>query len=135
MLLPLCVACFVVFFVHYNRKYFANPKIMVQFFYNFYAFLGVITALALGARFFNRQTPFNLFCKKYSFGVFVFHCTFLIIANYFMLKLNFSLVLCYCVGFVFSLAASLLFSIIVSKIPFLRYILLGQKGKLNGKNE
>lgn len=131
-LLALCIAFFFVYFAKYRNGFYAKPAVMVQLLYNVYAFSGVLAALAIGCKFFNRQTAFNLFCKKYSFGVYVFHCSFLVIAIWFMLQHNLPLLACYCLGFVFSLGASLLFTMAVSKVPFVRFVLLGiKKGKVN----
>ncbi len=132
ILLVLCIVCFFPYFAKYKNGFYAKPQVMVQLLYNVYAFLGVLAVLATGCRFLNRQTAFSLFCKKYSFGVYVFHCTFMVVAISFMLKYKMPLPACYCTGFAVSLGASLLCTMLVSKVPFVRYILLGiKKGKVN----
>ncbi len=104
---------------------------------NLYLWTMILAVLGCSQRWLNRRTAFTEFLKKRSFALYVFHYPFLVIAAYYAVTvLRLPMAANYPLLLIYDAAVSLLAYELVSRIPLIRYLLLGiRKKKAEGRTE
>lgn len=94
-----------------------------------YTWVMILAVFGCFAHYFNRHTSFTAIMSGLSFGIYLFHYVPMIYIAYFLeTKLNLPYLLNYIITFTGSLAAAVLLTVIVKKIPVLNF-LFGLKPK------
>lgn len=90
-----------------------------------YAWLMVLFVVGLFARFFDHEYQCTAYFNRLSFGIYVFHIPVLLVANYFLCRSGLALWGIYIVEFVVAMVVSWGLYELVSRIPVLRFCILG----------
>ena len=119
------VLCAVYIYLHFGDNYAENPV------FNCvpaiaYCWCACLAILGLAYRYFNKQTPLSRFMTKRSFGLYVFHYLPLSASAYLITKyLSLPVPAIYLIVLVCGFAGGLLLNEIISRIPFVRWAVLG----------
>ena len=126
--LAVCLAGIYVF-VYFGEDY-AVPPVRDTALSIVFAWTTVLAMLTLFKRYFDKKTKLLSFLSRRSFGLYVFHYTFIAAAAYLMhIYGNVPALLQYLICAVSAFVGSYLLEEIVSRIPVLRFLVLGIKKK------
>ena len=118
---------FGVLFVYvYNGKNYAEKEIFGSTLSIGYAWFSCLTILGIGKKYFNREYKFTQYMRKKSYGIYVFHYLFLSSTAYYLHEYtNLYPVFHYILIGLASFIGSIILFDIMSKIPFVRWSVLG----------
>ena len=131
-----------IFGVLYIYKYlgtnYASKEIFGSILSITYAWFTCLSVLGIGKKFFNKEYKFTKFMRKYSYGIYVFHYLFLSsIAYYLHEYTNLYPCIQYIIVCFSSFFGAIILYSIMSKIPFIRWCVLGistnKRKKLDNK--
>ena len=129
----LAICSSVIYMVTYYGGNYASEEVLKSFITNFYLWTSVLAILGAGRKLLNFSNAFFEYMKKNSFGMYVLHYLPLIavgyvIENYTDLACIYKIL----IVLVADLILTPILNFVISKIPLIRYFVLGIKG---GKNE
>ena len=133
----LVISCFLcgIFCYLYREKNFALPETFNSPLSVSYSWFACLTIIAIGKKFFNKNNKFTDFMRKKSYGIYVFHYLFISSSAYYLHKytnfcpLNKYFIICF-LGFF----GSIVIFEIISRIPIIRWCVLGIVDKKNKNN-
>ena len=110
---------------YYGQNY-ALPEIFGSVLSVSYSWFMCLTILGIGKKFYDKEYSFTKFMRKYSYGIYIFHYLFLSSTAYYLHKYTklYPLIQ-YVVVTISSFIGSILLYSIMSKIPFIRWCVLG----------
>ncbi len=129
LLTVLAVAACVSFVVLYWGQPYADHVVLDTVMCNVYAWLGTLGILAFMKRWGNFETPFTRWMCKRSWGLYIFHYLMIAVSGWYLHTLCPQLppVIMYLLVAVAAFAGSFLLYEIISRIPFIRWCVLGIK--------
>ncbi len=135
-LIPVTSALSVVFLVIYMILYYGenytSDIVLKNIVTNFYAWFATLAIIGIGKKHLNRQSIVNKFINSNSYGFYVLHyMILLIIANAINSYTNLTLVAKVIVIIILEFIFTITLNEIVKRIPILRFIMLGMKGRKN----
>lgn len=121
----LSLAAFLFYLFKNYGTYYAEQTVMCQWDFNLFAFCMVVFVFGITAKYLDKTNTFMTFMSKKSFGIYVFHIPVMLVTNYFLTDSQLPLTVIYFIEFVVALPVSLALNEIISRIPILRYWILG----------
>ena len=114
-------------FIHkYNGDNYASKEIFGSILSIGYAWVSCLTILGIGKKFFNKEYQFTVIMRKKSYGIYIFHYLFLSSSAYYLHEYTkLYPVFHYIIVSLCSFIGSILLFNIMSKIPFIRWSVLG----------
>ena len=132
LLVPAALALGVGYTVFYFGDNFTVEPILNNFFSMAFAWTAVLAIFAFMKQFGNFDTKFSRFMSSRSFGIYVFHYLGLVIAMYFIgYPQALPAWLAYPVAGLAALGGSLVLNAVISRIPVLRWCILGIRKEKN----
>jgi len=132
LLLSLAICSAVIYMVMYCGENYASDKVLKAFVTNLYVWISVLAILGVGRKLLNFSNAFFEYMRKNSFGMYVLHYLPLIVVGY-VIENYTDLACIYKILIV--LAADLILTpilnLVVSKVPLIRYFVLGIKRRKN----
>lgn len=130
-LIVMGIASCVAFVIVFLGKNFSAHEVLDTPLCNVFAWMGTLAVLAFMKKwgdFTNRFTEWN---RKKSWGIYVFHYFFIAVTGWYLRKLapNLAPVIVYLLVTVSAFAGSLISYELISRIPFVRWCVLGIKGE------
>ncbi len=132
--LPLSISaviCCVVFTVMYWGKNYADHEVLDTLMCNIYAWAGTLAVLAFMKKWGRFENSFSKLMIKKSWGIYIFHYLPLVATAYYLhtYAKNLPEILIYLLTGISALAVSILMNEIISRIPILKWCILGIGGK------
>ena len=125
-LLLMCIIFGVLYIYKYFGENFASKEIFGSILSISYCWFTCLTLLGIGKKFFDKEYKFTRFMKKYSYGIYVFHYLFPSSTAYYLHKYtNLWPFLHYIIICISSFVGAILLFSIMSKIPLIRWCVLG----------
>lgn len=118
-----------IFVINYWGKPYPEHIVLDTFVCNLFAWFATLAILAFMKRFGNFENQFTAFMKKQSFGLYMFHYLFIAVSSWYlkMYALNMKAIFVYAIVFITSIVGSFILNYLISKIPFIRWCVLGIK--------
>lgn len=117
------------FVTNYWGRPYPEHEVLDTFVCNLFAWFGTLGILAFMKRFGNFESRFTTFMKKQSFGLYMFHYLFIAITSWYLKMYfpNMKAILVYLIVFLTCILGSFILNYLISKIPFIRWCVLGIK--------
>ena len=120
----------IIFGVSFICKYFGENYASKEIFGSklsiSYCWFTCLSILGIGKKFFDKEYKFTKFMKKNSYGIYLFHYLFLFSTAYYLHKYtNFYPFIHYIMICISSFIGSILLYSVMSKIPYIRFLVLG----------
>ena len=123
--LILAVAEVIVYFgENYTEKPVLNSPLSIA-----YAWIAILFILTFGKKSLDFRNKFTDFMSSQSWGIYIFHYLFLSMPAYYMINTNIQPFLQYIICTVCAFAGSIITYNIISRIPVLRFLILGRRKK------
>lgn len=133
-LLISAVICGLVYTTYYYGSNYTTPACLQSPFTNFYLWIAILAILGCGKAWFNGTNHFTEYMNKRSFGVYVLHYPVLIMSAYLLTTyIQLPMLLYYIILLIIEIVAVPLLYEIISRIPVLRFLLLGISKHSNQK--
>ncbi|ATU04961.1 hypothetical protein BKN14_00705 [Candidatus Gracilibacteria bacterium HOT-871] len=127
-ILAIILSVFYVYF--YFGKNFTESEILQNFATNLYCWITVIAMIGIFKKYFNLENSFTKHMTKTSFGIYILHYFVLVIVGYVLVNyFDLPAIWNYFLAFVLIFAGTFGLLEIISKIPIIRYLVLGIKKK------
>ncbi|MBR6384953.1 MAG: acyltransferase [Ruminococcus sp.] len=121
------ISCTYIYFgENYTDFKILNNPLMIA-----YAWAGSLAMLTCCKKFLDFRNKFTDFMSSQSWGIYVFHYLFLSIPAYYMINSGIQPFLQYIICTVSAFVGAVITYNIISRIPVLRYLILGKRGKKN----
>ncbi|MBR1592557.1 MAG: acyltransferase [Ruminococcus sp.] len=117
------VSTIVYFGENYTEKNVLNSPLSIA-----YAWAAVLGIISCGKKFLDFRNKFTGFMASQSWGIYIFHYLYISIPAYYMINTQVPPVLQYIICTVLAFAGSIITYNIISRIPVIRYLVLGMKG-------
>jgi len=129
-MLCLAAAGAVSFTLHYFGSDYTSPACLQSVLTNLYLWIVVLAVLGCGKRYWDHATAFTRYMTRSSFGIYILHYPVLIVTCYLLrYHFNFPAVCNYAIALAVEFAVTFGLYEAVRRIPVLRYLILGVKGR------
>lgn len=128
MVLPMLLAGIVTGVIYIKNCYgmaYGDIAVLSRLDTNLYGFIVILFLLGAMARFCDKRNGLTDYMNRHSFGIYVFHIPVLLVTNYLLADSGWNMAAVYAVELVSALVWSIILYEIVSRIPILRYWILG----------
>lgn len=131
------IASCVAFVVMYWGKPYAEHEVLDTLMCNVYAWLGTLGVLAVMKQWGNFENKFSIWMKQKSWGIYVFHYLPLAVTAWYLRKLvpDMNPFIVYILVGVAAFAGSVIMYEVFSRIPFIRWCVLGISSAKADKNK
>lgn len=130
VLLAAAIVAGVAYTVYYYGENYTTSECLQNFFTNAYAWLAILAVLACFHAWGEWKNPFSVYMTKRSFGFYVLHYPLLIMLAYLITTyLNLPVLCNYLLLLLLEILLLPFFYEVVSRLPVIRYLLLGITGK------
>lgn len=129
ILLPVAVALGCVYVYHYFGENYAEEPVVNSPFSIMYGWIAILAIFAVMKRWGDKSNSISTWMSKKSFGLYVFHYLPLAAAAYVMDKMDVTALPAYIIAGVVSFAGGYLLYEAISRIPLIRWCVLGIKKK------
>lgn len=133
-LLAAAVVLGIAYTVCYYGTNYTDAKCLQSPFTNLYLWIMILAVLGCGKAWLNKTNRFTEYMRTRSFGIYVLHYPILITAAYFLTTyVPMPMILYYVILLVYEIVAVPCFYEIISRIPVIRFLVLGIKKKAAAK--
>ena len=115
----------IAFICMYFGQNYADRPVNRTILYSFCAYFMSVTVLALGAKFMDFRNNFTAWMSKKAWGIYIFHYIGISVVGLYVAPLGLPRLVVYPITFIAGLAAGIMLYEIISRIPFLRWAVLG----------
>lgn len=131
ILLAVSLVTGVAYTVFYYGENYTTPECLESFFTNFYAWIMILAVLGCARAWADRKNRFTCYMTERNFGFYALHYPLLVVIAYLVTTcLPLPVLLDYVVILLLELVLLPLFYEVVSRIPLLNRLLLGETGKI-----
>lgn len=129
-MLVIAIIAAIAYTVYYYGSNYAEPECLQSVFTNLYLWIVVLAVIGCSKKYFNQETEFTKYMAKSSFGIYVLHYPVLIVICYILqYHCNFAAIWNYVIALVADVVITFALNEGIRRIPVIRYLVLGQKGK------
>ncbi len=129
-MLVIAVILAIAYTVYYYGSNYSAPECLQSIFTNLYLWMAILAIMGCGKRYFDRETPFTRYMTRSSFGIYIIHYPVLIVTCYVLYEyFTFPAIWNYVVALVVEFVVTFILYEGLRRIPVLRYLVLGMKGK------
>ena len=115
----------IAFICMYFGQNYADRPVNRTILYSFFAYFMSVTVLALGAKFMDFRNNFTAWMSKKAWGIYIFHYIGISVVGLYVAPLGLPRLVVYPLTFIAGVAAGIILYEIISRIPFLRWAVLG----------
>lgn len=115
------------FYIYKNfGKDFTSHEVFKSFLSVSFSWFSCLALLGISKKYFNKEYTFTIFMRKKSYGIYLLHYNFISTVGYYLhIYTNWSLICKYIVVGLSSFFGALLLFEIISRIPYIRWLILG----------